>query len=148
MSKWYRTPAFPAGAGPDFVNAVVLAETDQPPESALKKLHKIEAEMGRVRKLRWGARVCDLDLLDYSGKILPELSIFRKWADLPAEAQAENAPDQLILPHPRIQDRAFVLVPLRDVAPDWLHPVTGLSVDQMIAALPPEDIEQIQVISP
>jgi 2-amino-4-hydroxy-6-hydroxymethyldihydropteridine diphosphokinase len=62
---------------------------------------------------------------------------------LPPEDQARLAPDRLILPHPRLQDRAFVLVPLADVAPDWRHPLSGLSVDQMLQALPAEDVAAV-----
>jgi 2-amino-4-hydroxy-6-hydroxymethyldihydropteridine diphosphokinase len=59
--------------------------------------------------------------------------------ELPADAQATQVPDGLILPHPRLQDRAFVLVPLADVAPDWCHPVLGRTVREMLAALPEAD---------
>ena len=57
---------------------------------------------------------------------------WREWHDLPLDVQMSRAPDQLILPHPRIQDRPFVLVPLRDVAPDWVHPVLGMGVNEML----------------
>ena len=65
------------------------------------------------------------------------------WMTLSAENQKQKWPDQLILPHPRLQDRAFVLVPLADVAPDWVHPVLGRTVLEMRDALPAEDLDQI-----
>jgi len=70
--------------------------------------------------------------------VLPDVSTYRVWQDLPLERQTQVAPDTLILPHPRVQDRAFVLVPLADVAPEWRHPVSGQTVRQMLNALSPE----------
>jgi 2-amino-4-hydroxy-6-hydroxymethyldihydropteridine diphosphokinase len=75
--------------------------------------------------------------------VLPDAATQDRWRLLPSEAQIGSTPDQLILPHPRMQDRAFVLVPLADVAPDWVHPRTGLSVRQMLAALPAEDRDAV-----
>ena len=75
--------------------------------------------------------------------VLPDAQTHRRWRELAPEDQARQAPDQLILPHPRLQDRAFVLVPLADVAPDWRHPLSGLSVDQMLQALPAEDVAAV-----
>ena len=148
MSNWYKTPAFPAGSGPDYVNGVVLVETTDTPEAVLKTLHKIEKNIGRTRDNRWEPRICDLDLLSYGTEIRPDISTFRKWQDLPLSDQKTMTPEQMILPHPRLQDRAFVLVPMRDVVPDWVHPVSGITLNELINALPSEDIEQIQVISP
>jgi 2-amino-4-hydroxy-6-hydroxymethyldihydropteridine diphosphokinase len=68
--------------------------------------------------------------------VLPDAATYQRWRDLPMAQQRSEAPDQLILPHPRLHERAFVLVPLCDVAPDWVHPVSGLSVAEMCAALP------------
>jgi 2-amino-4-hydroxy-6-hydroxymethyldihydropteridine diphosphokinase len=148
MSNWYETPAFPAGSGPNFINAVVQIETDKSAHAVLTTLHAIEKQVGRTRDNRWEPRICDLDLLDFSGQIHPDRTTYDRWQTLPLDQQKVETPADLILPHPRIADRSFVLIPLRDVAPDWVHPVTGVSVEEMIAALPAEDIEQIQVISP
>ncbi len=148
VSQWYRTPAFPTGSGPDYVNAVAKLESTLPAEECLARLHTIENDLGRTRHQRWEPRVCDIDLLNFGDRILPDRLTYDYWRDLSPQAQSEQAPDQLILPHPRLQDRAFVLIPMRDISPDWKHPVSGASVVEMIAALPAEDIEQIQVISP
>lgn len=135
ISRFYQSPAFPAGAGPDYVNAVVTVRTSLPPHDLLATLHQIEADFGRQRIERWGTRTLDLDLLAYADQVLPDAETFRHWHDLPLADQSQSAPATLILPHPRLQDRAFVLKPLLDIAPDWCHPLTGLSVAQMFAQL-------------
>lgn len=137
-SDMYATPCFPAGAGPDYVNAAIAAPlpADLTPDQVLAHLHAIEERHGRRRETRWGMRTLDLDLIAFGSSLLPDPATWCHWADLPADDQRRLAPDRLILPHPRLQDRAFVLVPLCDVAPDWAHPVTGLTVAQMVAALP------------
>jgi len=136
-SRVYRTPCFPAGAGPDFVNAALRCDTRLPPDALLHALHAIEAAMGRARGPRWGARVIDIDLLAAGAAVRPDRAGFDHWARLPLSAQRAKAPQQLILPHPRLHERGFVLVPLMDVAPDWVHPVLGRSVRAMHAALDP-----------
>ena len=142
-SQFYATPCFPAGAGPDYVNAAALLETSLTPADLLEHLHRIEALMGREREARWGQRTLDLDLLAYGDAIAPDLAGYLQWRDLPLAAQATDAPSHLILPHPRLQDRAFVLVPMNDIAPDWRHPVTQRSTRQMLADLAAAEIAQI-----
>lgn len=140
VSYWYSTPAFPKGAGADFVNAVAHAQTRLSPRGVMDRLAQTELNLGRTREKRWGARVCDLDLISYGDTILPDLATYTHWRDLSLDDQMSQTPAELILPHPRLQDRAFVLVPLRDVAPNWSHPVTGQSLDTLISQLPPEDV--------
>jgi 2-amino-4-hydroxy-6-hydroxymethyldihydropteridine diphosphokinase len=84
----------------------------------LAVLHAVEEDFGRVRSVLNAPRAIDLDLLDFRGEIAP------------------GGPGRATLPHPRLQDRAFVLRPLADLDPDWRHPATGLSIQALLAALP------------
>lgn len=144
VSRFYQTPAFPKDSGPDFINAVVAADTNLTAEEVISVLHEVEKTLGRDRESRWAPRTLDLDLIDYAGAVLPDLATYRTWAGATPEVQQSKAPEQLILPHPRLQDRGFVLLPLRDVAPDWIHPVTGESVDALIARLDEKDIGEMK----
>ncbi|MCV2869433.1 2-amino-4-hydroxy-6-hydroxymethyldihydropteridine diphosphokinase [Defluviimonas sp. WL0002] len=146
VSRFFATPAYPAGSGPDFVNAAAVISTDLAPRDLLELLHVIEARHGRERQQRWGARTLDLDLLAVGDLVLPDSATQDEWRALSPERQREVAPDRLILPHPRLQDRGFVLVPLLDVAPLWRHPRTGNSVEAMVRALPEDDKAAIRPI--
>lgn len=144
-SAIYATDCFPAGAGPDYVNGAVLIDAGtSTPEEILALLHRIENRFGRERKQRWAGRTLDLDLLAVGDLVLPDAEGQAAWRRLDPAAQARLAPDRLILPHPRLQDRAFVLVPLADIAPDWRHPTLGLTVREMLAALPPEQVAAVK----
>lgn len=115
ISRFFESAPVPASDQPWYVNAVARVDTALSPADLLTRLHAVEQAFGRVRRQVNEARVLDLDLLDYNGQ------------------RNEGAP---LLPHPRMAQRAFVLLPLRDVAPDWRHPVDGRSLDDLIAALP------------
>jgi 2-amino-4-hydroxy-6-hydroxymethyldihydropteridine diphosphokinase len=115
-SNFYRTVPVPASDQPDFVNAVVTVDSAMEPTALLALLHRIEASFGRRRAVRNEARILDLDLLAWNDRV--------------------STADPL-LPHPRMHERAFVLLPLRDVAPAWRHPISGKSVSELIADLPP-----------
>jgi 2-amino-4-hydroxy-6-hydroxymethyldihydropteridine diphosphokinase len=114
QSRWYETAPVPVSDQPWYVNGVVEVATALAPGPLLTLLHATEAGLGRVRGIVNGARSADLDLLDYHGRTL---------AGWP------------VLPHPRLHERAFVLLPLRDVAPSWRHPQSGLGLDEMLARL-------------
>ena len=122
-SGLFATPAFPADSGPDYVNAAMAFQTMLSAPALLSALHDIEAAAGRERRQRWGQRTLDLDLIALDDQVLPDDATHQRWRDLPLADQQRTAPEQLILPHPRLQERAFVLVPLLDVAPDWQHPL-------------------------
>jgi len=142
-SRLYRTPAMPAGSGPDFVNAAAAIEWTGSPAELLSRLQDVEHEFGRTRTHRWEARVLDLDLLAMGDLVWPDSQTEAHWRGLSFDEARVQTPSSLILPHPRMAERAFVLVPLRDVAPHWRHPVTTLTVTEMCAALSPESVAEI-----
>ena len=142
-SRCFATPAFPAGSGPEFVNAAFRFETELPAKDILAKLHEIEAKAERTREQRWAARTLDLDLIALGEEIAPDSATWRYWYELSLEQQSKITPEQLILPHPRVQDRAFALMPLADVAGNWIHPVLGQDIDTMLSAL--SDAEKAEV---
>jgi 2-amino-4-hydroxy-6-hydroxymethyldihydropteridine diphosphokinase len=115
-SRWFESDPVPPSDQPKYVNGVAAVETGLEPRSLLDKLLEIEAGMGRVRGERNAARVIDLDLLAYDDRRIDS--------------------GGLTLPHPRLRERGFVLLPLADIAPDWHHPVSGTRLAELIAALP------------
>ncbi|MBO6785084.1 MAG: 2-amino-4-hydroxy-6-hydroxymethyldihydropteridine diphosphokinase [Alphaproteobacteria bacterium] len=117
-SDWYSTAPVPASDQPRYVNLVAAIGTDLAPDDLMRLLHQTEDRFGRVRGARNAARVIDIDLLDYDG---------------------ETRGSWPLLPHPRMTERAFVLVPLRDIAPEWRDPVSGTDIDTLIAAAPDRD---------
>lgn len=129
LSRWYATAPVPPTPGvPDYVNGVALlvprAGVAAPsPAALLAALQAIEAGAGRVRPYPNAPRTLDLDLLDLDGLV-------------------RAGPDPL-LPHPRMQDRAFVLAPLCDIAPGWVHPRLGRSAMELLAALGPQGVRPL-----
>ncbi|WP_339860895.1 2-amino-4-hydroxy-6-hydroxymethyldihydropteridine diphosphokinase [Paremcibacter congregatus] len=128
LSPFYETEPVPKSDQPWFVNAVAAVTTDLAPRSLLKALHDIEENLGRSRRIRWEARIIDLDILAYDDKILPS-------EDAWSEKAEALLPDDIIIPHPRLHERLFVLKPLSDLAPMWRHPVFGDTVDCYIATI-------------
>jgi 2-amino-4-hydroxy-6-hydroxymethyldihydropteridine diphosphokinase len=146
QSKFYRTPCFPAGAGPDYVNAAAAFSINDnlPVDDILSILHQVEAKHGRTRSGRWASRTLDIDLLAVDDIVAPDLKTHQFWRDLPLAEQLVRTPDQLILPHPRLADRAFVLVPLAEIAPDWRHPILGKTAIELRDALPETDLDTVK----
>jgi 2-amino-4-hydroxy-6-hydroxymethyldihydropteridine diphosphokinase len=124
VSALYRTAPVGGPPGqPDYLNAALGLQTEREPMDLLAELLRIEREAGRERRERWGPRVLDLDLLAYGSRV----------SDLPG----------LSLPHPRLMERAFVLAPLADIAPDWLHPVTGVAVRDALTRTEISGVERL-----
>ena len=88
----------------------------------------------------------DLDLLAFEGHVLPSRKIFQQWFDLPISEQKQKIPHELVLPHPRMQDRAFVLFPLLDIEPKWTHPTLKKTVLQLYEELPNKEKKNIQIV--
>ncbi len=122
-SPWYETAPVPVSDQPWFVNAVARIETSLSPAGVLAALHLTEAAYGRLRSEANAARTLDLDLLAYGDLV-----------------RTEGAP---LLPHPRLHERAFVLFPLRDLAPRWRHPVLGETSENLAARLPEQGIRRV-----
>jgi 2-amino-4-hydroxy-6-hydroxymethyldihydropteridine diphosphokinase len=120
-SRWWESAPVPLSDQPWYVNGVVDVATSLGPVPLLALLHEVEAAFGRVRSLPNAPRVLDLDLLAYG-------------------AEVREGPTPPLLPHPRLAVRAFVLYPLADIRPGWRHPITGLGLPEMIAALPADQI--------
>jgi 2-amino-4-hydroxy-6-hydroxymethyldihydropteridine diphosphokinase len=116
-SRIWLTAPVPVSDQPWYHNAVARVETPLSAFSLLELLQNIENDFGRIRMARNAARILDLDLIAHNGQIL----------DKP----------ELIVPHPRLHERAFVLKPLQEIAPEWVHPLRKKSLTDMISALPP-----------
>jgi 2-amino-4-hydroxy-6-hydroxymethyldihydropteridine diphosphokinase len=127
LSGWYETEPVPPSGQPRYVNGVALLARDGPvsisPESLLTSLQSIEARFGRARGEANAARTLDLDLIDMDGLV-------------------RDTPDP-ILPHPRAHLRAFVLLPLLDVAPDWVHPRNGRTGRALLEAVGREGVVRL-----
>ena len=120
LSRWYRTAPLPPSGQPDYVNAVAHLRGDADPAALLVALQALEARAGRIRGVPNAARTLDLDIIAMDGLV-------------------RDAPDPIV-PHPRAHERRFVLMPLAEVAPGWVHPVLRQTVEALIALLPDQGV--------
>jgi 2-amino-4-hydroxy-6-hydroxymethyldihydropteridine diphosphokinase len=115
-SSWWRSAAWPDPNGPEYRNGVALVEAKAGPAGVLTALLELEAELGRERSARNAPRTLDLDLIAYGRQIRDEPG--------------------LVVPHPRAHERLFVMGPLAEIAPDWVHPMLGATARELAAAAP------------
>lgn len=113
-SSWYSTVAV-GPPQPDYLNGCIILNVDLSPYALLETLLEVEQQFGRIRRQKWGPRTLDLDLLLYGDLILKT--------------------SKLQIPHPRMKERAFVLIPLAEIASDWIDPITGLSIADLLKAV-------------
>ncbi len=127
MSGLWQSPAWPAGGQqPDYINACGQVDYGGDARALLDILHKVEADMGRVRSVKNAPRALDLDLLDFRGQIIDT--------------------EGMIIPHPRMLSRGFVLFPLSEIAPNWCDPEDNEAIENHIARLPLVDVAPLHWI--
>ena len=122
-SSYYETPSWPDPSMPKFINIVIESNTKIPPKNFLQISKSIEIKLGRKKKFINSPRTCDIDIISYRNKV-----IF----------------DKIKIPHERMSERNFVLIPLFEIAPDWVHPKTNESIKKLIFSLPIKDITSIK----
>jgi len=125
-SHWYQTKAVTLPDSlpqPNYLNGCALLKTTLTPDQLLQTLLSIETQFGRIRQAQWAPRTLDLDLLLFNDVILNTT--------------------HLKIPHPRMSDRAFVLVPLAEIAPDWIEPISGQAIAQLAQLLDPSDLKKL-----
>ncbi|RVT98072.1 2-amino-4-hydroxy-6-hydroxymethyldihydropteridine diphosphokinase [Mucilaginibacter limnophilus] len=111
VSSVYETQSWGKTDEPDYLNQVVLIDTEEPAKAILDKILAIEREMGRERRERWGARVIDIDILFYGDEIIEQPGLH--------------------VPHPRLHERRFTLEPLDEIATHFVHPIFGKTISQL-----------------
>ena len=123
QSSWYETVPVPLSSQSNFINGVISVETKLNSLDLLKLLLTIETKMGRTRSVQNAARIIDLDLIAYNDEIVETKT--------------------LTLPHPRFSKRAFVVQPLYEIAPDWIHPVLGVTIKNLLTQLSNQIIKRV-----
>jgi len=127
-SSNYLSESWPNKSNPKYINIIIKIKTNLAPLELLKICNLIESKLGRVRSKKNAPRTCDIDIIDYDKKIINEKN------------------NKLILPHPRMNERNFVLLPLFDVDKSWKHPISNISIVNLINSLPVKDLSSIKQI--
>jgi len=124
-SSYYESLSWPNHKNPKFLNIVVKIQTSFTPQKLIKKCKEIEIELGRKKMPKNSPRICDIDIIDF---------------------RSQKMSNGLILPHPRMHTRNFVLLPLFEIAKDWTHPTLKLNIKKLISLLSNSDIRSIKQI--
>ena len=146
-SNWYISSSFLDKREPRYVNVGIQFSTNLEPIELLNFTSGLENKYGRKRQRRWGPRTCDIDILLCDQLILPNKLNFKKWLNLNLSDQIRLVPNELILPHPRLQERAFFLKPLNDLQPDWIHPFLKMNAKEMLDSIPLNELESIHELN-
>ena len=112
ISSYYETPSYPNKLDPKFINVVIEIDFKGNSEDLMKKLLLIETKLERTRQFKNEPRTCDIDIIDFNGSVSNKNDIF--------------------LPHPKISERNFILIPLREICPMWIHPILNIKIDDLI----------------
>jgi 2-amino-4-hydroxy-6-hydroxymethyldihydropteridine diphosphokinase len=133
-SNFYETEPVPKSDQPWFVNAAICVTTSLNAQELLNTLHGVESELGRIRKEKWEARIIDLDLLCYDDLVFPNKAEWVKKA-------SQDNPEGSIIPHIRLHERDFVLIPMIDVAANWMHPIYNKNTLNML-----NDLDSVGIV--
>ena len=125
ISSYYESPSWPDPKKPKFINIILKVETILSPVNLLKICNSIENDLGRKRLVKNSPRTCDIDIIDYNKMIIKK---------------------KLILPHPLMSSRNFVLLPLYEIDKTWKHPKTNINIEKLIKSLPIKDLRSIKQI--
>ena len=115
ISSFYETPSYPHNSDPKFINLCVKFESNLKANELLNEIKKIEKKLGRTRVKKNEPRTCDIDIIDFNGKIIKN--------------------DELETPHPRLHLRNFVIYPLKEIEPNWFHPILNKNIDSFFQEL-------------
>ena len=125
VSNYYETPSWPDPKKPKFINIVLKASCKQKPQEMINLCKLIEVKLGRRKSPKNSPRICDIDIIDFDGLVLK---------------------DELSLPHARMHERNFVLLPLFEIEKEWVHPIKNVNIKKLIFSLPNKDIRSIKQI--
>ncbi len=115
ISSFYETPSYPNKSDPKFINICVKLESNLKPKNFLEKIKQIEIKLGRIRLKKNEPRTCDIDIIDYMGEIIKH--------------------KDLVIPHPKMHLRNFVIYPLKEIEPNWVHPIFMKNIDSFFMKL-------------
>ena len=123
ISSYYETPSYPNQSDPKFINIAATVSFNKSPIDLLNKITLIEKSLGRVRGEKNQPRICDIDIIDFEGNIMNN--------------------EKLILPHKNMHNRNFVLLPLKEICPNWKHPLKNIKIDELIDNLSLKTMNEI-----